>query len=179
MYTTLVYIVSQILLNLGYVFRFCIVSRMCQVSLPYIKLNRNSQKLTCSITSGAIQQGVPTNVWRTFSLDASLPVANQADTPKSAICTVPSSPSKIFPALMSLKFQKQLTIALAINIIYITTYEFVHYCENIQVPLILHAIQLQLCSHQIRHSCNLKLSFCALLCQGDFHLSMYTTKAIK
>jgi hypothetical protein len=59
--------------------------------------------LTCSITSGAIQQGVPTNVCLTFCRDKSLPVANHAETPKSAIWTVPSSPSKIFPALISLR----------------------------------------------------------------------------
>ena len=58
--------------------------------------------LTCSITSGAIQHGVPTNVWRTLSRDKSLPVASHAETPKSAIITVPSSPSKMFPALISL-----------------------------------------------------------------------------
>lgn len=59
--------------------------------------------VTCSITSGAIQQGVPTKVCLTFSREISLPVANQADTPKSAICTVPSSPKRILPALISLQ----------------------------------------------------------------------------
>lgn len=39
--------------------------------------------LTCSMTSGAIQQGVPTKVCLTVSLVMSLPVANQALTPKS------------------------------------------------------------------------------------------------
>lgn len=66
--------------------------------------NLSELKLTCSITSGAIQHGVPTNVCRTFCLERSLPVASQADTPKSAICTVPSSPSRMLPALMSLKY---------------------------------------------------------------------------
>uniref|UniRef100_A0A182J0G7 Uncharacterized protein n=1 Tax=Anopheles atroparvus TaxID=41427 RepID=A0A182J0G7_ANOAO len=56
---------------------------------------------SCSITSGAIQHGVPTNVWRTFCRDRSPPVASHALTPKSAICTVPSSPSRMLPALMS------------------------------------------------------------------------------
>lgn len=58
--------------------------------------------VTCSMTSGAIQHGVPTKVCLTFCLDMSLSVANHADTPKSAICTVPSSPSSIFPAFISL-----------------------------------------------------------------------------
>ena len=59
--------------------------------------------LTCSITSGAIQHGVPTNVCRTFCLERSLPVASHADTPKSAICTVQSSHSRMLPAFTSLK----------------------------------------------------------------------------
>ncbi len=58
---------------------------------------------TCSMTSGAIQHGVPTNVCRTESLTRSLPVANQALTPKSAIITDPSEPSNMFPAFISLK----------------------------------------------------------------------------
>lgn len=41
-------------------------------------------RLTCSMTSGAIQQGVPTKVCLTVSLVMSLPVANHALTPKSA-----------------------------------------------------------------------------------------------
>jgi len=57
---------------------------------------------TCSMTSGAIQHGVPTNVWRTFSRDESLPAESHALTPKSAIITLPSSPSRILPAFMSL-----------------------------------------------------------------------------
>lgn len=40
-------------------------------------------RLTCSMTSGAIQQGVPTKVCLTVSLVMSLPVANHALTPKS------------------------------------------------------------------------------------------------
>jgi len=48
--------------------------------------------LTCSMTSGAIQHGVPTKVCRTFCRLRSRPVASHALTPKSAICTVPSSP---------------------------------------------------------------------------------------
>jgi len=58
--------------------------------------------LTCSMTSGAIQHGVPTKVCRTFCRLRSRPVASHALTPKSAICTVPSSPSRILPAFMSL-----------------------------------------------------------------------------
>ena len=54
------------------------------------------------MTSGAIQHGVPTNVCRTFSRDMSLPADSQALTPKSAIITLPSSPSKILPAFISL-----------------------------------------------------------------------------
>jgi len=61
-----------------------------------------NQQETCSITSGAIQQGVPTNVCRTFSLDVSFPVASQAATPKSAIITVPSSHRRMLPAFISL-----------------------------------------------------------------------------
>lgn len=67
------------------------------------KYSSISFSCTCSITSGAIQQGVPTKVCLTFSREISLPVANHADTPKSAICTVPSSPKRILPALISLK----------------------------------------------------------------------------
>ena len=40
--------------------------------------------LTCSITSGAIQHGVPTNVLRTLFLVMSPPVARKALTPKSS-----------------------------------------------------------------------------------------------
>lgn len=39
--------------------------------------------LTCSITSGAIQHGVPTKVFRTLFLVISPPVAKNALTPKS------------------------------------------------------------------------------------------------
>lgn len=66
------------------------------------KIDKNSS-LTCSITSGAIQQGVPTKVCRTFSRELSFPAASQALTPKSAIITLPSSPSRMLPALISLK----------------------------------------------------------------------------
>ena len=62
---------------------------------------------TCSMTSGAIQHGVPTNVCRTLSRTRSLPVANQALTPKSAIITEPSWPNKMLPALMSLQNVKE------------------------------------------------------------------------
>lgn len=41
-------------------------------------------ELTCSITSGAIQHGVPTNVFRTLFRVMSPPVARKALTPKSA-----------------------------------------------------------------------------------------------
>ncbi len=40
--------------------------------------------LTCSITSGAIQHGVPTNVFLTLFLVMSPPVAKKALTPKSS-----------------------------------------------------------------------------------------------
>lgn len=40
-------------------------------------------QFTCSITSGAIQQGVPTNVFLTLFLVMSPPVAKKALTPKS------------------------------------------------------------------------------------------------
>ena len=43
----------------------------------------NNKETTCSMTSGAIQHGVPTNVCLTVSRVWSLPVANQALTPKS------------------------------------------------------------------------------------------------
>lgn len=66
-----------------------------------------STLLTCSMTSGAIQHGVPTNVWRDFCRLKSPPVASQDETPKSAICTVPSSPRRMFPALMSLIDQSE------------------------------------------------------------------------
>ena len=59
------------------------------------------------MTSGAIQHGVPTNVCRTLSRTRSLPVANQALTPKSAIITEPSWPNKMLPALMSLQNVKE------------------------------------------------------------------------
>jgi len=58
---------------------------------------------TCSMTSGAIQQGVPTKVCRTFSRDKSLPADSHALTPKSAIITLPSSPRRMLPAFMSLQ----------------------------------------------------------------------------
>lgn len=41
---------------------------------------------TCSMTSGAIQQGVPTNVFRTLFLVMSPPAARKALTPKSGEC---------------------------------------------------------------------------------------------
>lgn len=62
--------------------------------------------LTCSMTSGAIQHGVPTKVCRDFWRDRSPPVASHDDTPKSAIWMVPSSPNKMLPAFMSLRFQQ-------------------------------------------------------------------------
>lgn len=42
-----------------------------------------TNRLTCSITSGAIQHGVPTNVFRTLFLVISPPAARNALTPKS------------------------------------------------------------------------------------------------
>lgn len=41
---------------------------------------------TCSMTSGAIQHGVPTNVFLSLFLVMSLPVAKKALTPKSIMC---------------------------------------------------------------------------------------------
>eukprot|EP00834_Sanchytrium_tribonematis_P009248 NODE_1914_length_519_cov_0.690476.p2 type:complete len:117 gc:universal NODE_1914_length_519_cov_0.690476:79-429(+) len=49
------------------------------------------------MTSGAIQHGVPTNVF----LDCFLSTSNEAVTPKSPNRTVPSSSIKTFPALIS------------------------------------------------------------------------------
>ncbi len=43
----------------------------------------SQSKLTCSITSGAIQHGVPTNVFLTLCLVTSPPVDRKALTPKS------------------------------------------------------------------------------------------------
>lgn len=57
------------------------------------------KKRTCSITSGAIQHGVPTNVLATFRR-LPYPTSHPA-TPKSASLTRPSSPRRILPALMS------------------------------------------------------------------------------
>lgn len=54
-----------------------------KVNIRLIKLFERKHHRTCSITSGAIQHGVPTNVCLTESLERSLPVANQALTPKS------------------------------------------------------------------------------------------------
>lgn len=54
---------------------------------------------TCSITSGAIQHGVPTKVLATFRR-LPYPTSHPA-TPKSASLTRPSSPRRILPALMS------------------------------------------------------------------------------
>lgn len=101
----------------------------------------SNESPTCSMTSGAIQHGVPTNVFRTLFLVMSPPVAKKALTPKSrreifkkiytsqsqinavstsvrlkkeqntkqlpAICTEPSSPRRIFPALRSLREEQE------------------------------------------------------------------------
>lgn len=53
---------------------------MLNLQLPF-RVNRDI--LTCSITSGAIQHGVPTKVFRTLFLVISPPVARNALTPKS------------------------------------------------------------------------------------------------
>ena len=58
---------------------------------------------TCSMTSGAIQHGVPTNVCLERSRARFPPDAIKELTPKSANMTVPSFPRRILPALMSLK----------------------------------------------------------------------------
>ena len=63
---------------------------------PFSGLGRDDG--TCSMTSGAIQQGVPTKVWRDLALERSPPAASQADTPKSAIWIWPSVPSRMLPA---------------------------------------------------------------------------------
>lgn len=130
--------------------------------------NTNCQ--TCSMTSGAIQHGVPTKVCLTFCRERSLPVASQAETPKSAIWTVPSSPSKILPALISLK--KYVLTSSRQKTIFekIFTCEFGHYYENIQVLLKLLLIQLQLSIHQILHVYNLKLASYVLLYPANFLL---------
>jgi len=58
------------------------------VSKMHERQSRNSRKtLTCSITSGAIQHGVPTNVFLTLFLVMSPPVAKKALTPKSSQTT--------------------------------------------------------------------------------------------
>lgn len=49
------------------------------------KRDKASEAYTCSMTSGAIQHGVPTNVFRTLFLVMSPPVARKALTPKSGI----------------------------------------------------------------------------------------------
>mmetsp|Transcript_9949 Transcript_9949/g.36387 ORF Transcript_9949/g.36387 Transcript_9949/m.36387 type:complete len:204 (-) Transcript_9949:615-1226(-) len=58
---------------------------------------RQSYPPTCSMTSGAIQHGVPTNVWRDLLLSPKF----TAVTPKSASITLPLSSTKMFPALTS------------------------------------------------------------------------------
>jgi len=65
----------------------------CKLKRPICKLFAQCQTKSYEKTAenlfpfltGAIQHGVPTNVCRTFCRDKSPPVANQADTPKSAI----------------------------------------------------------------------------------------------
>ena len=49
-YTTLGYIVSQILLNLGQVFHFRIVSRMCLLEEAFLLLSRSFTTTTTSLT---------------------------------------------------------------------------------------------------------------------------------
>jgi hypothetical protein len=56
-----------------------------------------SYPVTCSITSGAIQHGVPTNVLCGFAPEPQ----DAAETPKSPIFTAPLLSIKMFPALMS------------------------------------------------------------------------------
>jgi hypothetical protein len=50
------------------------------------------------MTSGAIQQGVPTKVCRDLARERSPPAASHADTPKSAIWIWPSVPRRMLPA---------------------------------------------------------------------------------
>lgn len=64
------------------------ICRGSKCNAYHIKLNRKScfvtvTGLTCSMTSGAIQHGVPTNVLRTLFRVMSPPVARKALTPKS------------------------------------------------------------------------------------------------
>ena len=68
----------------------------------------NKFQITCSITSGAIQQGVPTKVCLALSRESCAPpgAAINELTPRSASITVPSSPRSMLPALMSLQRHK-------------------------------------------------------------------------
>ena len=50
------------------------------------RCNLQNKPPTCSMTSGAIQHGVPTNVFRTLFRVMSPPVAKKALTPKSTPC---------------------------------------------------------------------------------------------
>ncbi|KAG9462673.1 hypothetical protein GDO78_013603 [Eleutherodactylus coqui] len=59
--------------------------------------------LACSVASGAVWHDVPTRVFLTLFLIMLPPVARNALTPKSVICTEPSSPRRMFPALTSLR----------------------------------------------------------------------------
>lgn len=54
-----------------------------ELRMPFQMSNHTADKHTCSMTSGAIQQGVPTNVCLTVSRVKSFPVASHALTPKS------------------------------------------------------------------------------------------------
>jgi hypothetical protein len=68
----------------------------------HLRLTKTSEVM---MKISTYQHGVPTNVCRCLSLVISPPDAMKALTPKSAICTLPSVPKRIFPALISLDTQ--------------------------------------------------------------------------
>ena len=60
---------------------------------------RSTHPMVCSMTSGAIQQGVPTNVMRDLlSVPQEVPRSMVAETPKSASLTMPSVSTRMLPA---------------------------------------------------------------------------------
>lgn len=61
---------------------------------------------TCSMTSGAIQHGVPTNVFLSLFLVMSLPVAKKALTPKSIMCGGEEKKRKICKCKFMMLFNK-------------------------------------------------------------------------
>ena len=72
----------------------------CSHCIPGLTINTGgAHPRVCSMTSGAIQQGVPTKVLRaTCWLPHEPPRSMVAATPKSATTTVPSSLSRMLPA---------------------------------------------------------------------------------